>query len=196
MQQGVDIQALKERFLEIYRTHITRDGSQELLRWLEEKSDYFTAPASTKFHEAYEGGLLDHSLTVYDKLHPKAEGRYSEETIALCALMHDVCKTNLYRVSSRNVKNDVTGQWEKVPYYTIEDRLPYGHGEKSVYMLSGFLRLSREEAMAIRWHMGGFDDAAGAGFGNTLRTAFEMYPLAVMLHISDMEAVYLKEPRE
>ena len=188
----------KEQFLDIYKTNITRDGADKLLDFLEHKSDFFTAPASTRFHGAYEGGLLRHSLNVYECLvqylaRERVKDTYklnvSDETAAIVALLHDVCKVNFYTVSYRNAKDEKTGQWEKVPYYSINDTLPYGHGEKSVYMVSGFMRLSREEAMAIRWHMGfsGIEDK------NTIGRALEKYPLAFALSVADMEASYFLE---
>lgn len=189
--------ANKEEFKRIYTEHITREGSDRLLEFLE-KSDFFTAPASTRFHGAYEGGLLRHSLNVYECLveylaRERVRQKYglnvSDETAAIVALLHDVCKVNFYAIGTRNSKNEQTGQWEKVPYYTINDTLPYGHGEKSVYMISGFMKLSREEAMAIRWHMGfsGIEDK------NTIGKALEMYPLAFALSVADMEASYFLE---
>lgn len=183
----------KEEFLQIYNEHIKRQGSQELLDWLS-KTDFFTAPASTKYHGACEGGLVLHSLNVYKTLRERyfEEGKDSEESYAICALLHDLCKAQFYKVSTRNVKNDATGQWEKVPYYTVEDAFPYGHGEKSVFLIERFMRLKTSEAMAIRWHMGGFDDSArGGSFAISL--AYEKYPLAVKLHLADLEATYLKE---
>lgn len=188
----------KELFLDIYRKNIARDGSDKLLDFLENKSDFFTAPASTRYHGAYEGGLLRHSLNVYECLvnyleRERVKETYklnvSDETAAIVALLHDVCKVNFYAVSYRNAKDEKTGQWEKVPYYTINDTLPYGHGEKSVYMVSGFMRLTREEAMAIRWHMGfsGIEDK------NTIGRALEKYPLAFALSVADMEASYFLE---
>ena len=190
----------KEQFIQIYTENIKREGADKLLEFLE-KSDFFTAPASTRFHGAYEGGLLQHSLNVYECLadflsRPRVKERYklepTAETTAIVALLHDVCKVNFYTVQMRNAKNEQTGQWEKVPFYAIDDRLPYGHGEKSVYMISGFMRLSREEAMAIRWHMGfsGIEDK------NTIGKALEMFPLAFALSIADMEASYFLEGRE
>ncbi len=190
----------KEKFLQIYKENIKREGADKLLEFLE-KSDFFTAPASTRYHGAYEGGLLRHSLNVYECLvayleRERVKEQYklsvSDETAAVVALLHDVCKVNFYTVSYRNSKNDKTGQWEKLPYYTINDTLPYGHGEKSVYMVSGFIRLSREEAMAIRWHMGfsGIEDK------NTIGAALEKYPLAFALSVADMEASYFIEGRE
>lgn len=183
----------KEEFLQIYNEYVKRQGSQEFLDWLL-KTDFFTAPASTKYHGACEGGLLLHSLNVYKTLRERyfEEGKDSEESFAICALLHDLCKAQFYKVSTRNVKNDATGQWEKVPYYTVEDAFPYGHGEKSVFLIERFMRLKTSEAMAIRWHMGGFDDSArGGSFAISL--AYEKYPLAVKLHLADLESTYLKE---
>lgn len=191
----------KERFIQIYTENIKRDGADKLLDFLENKSDFFTAPASTRYHNAFEGGLLRHSLNVYDCLcgymeSPRVSQQYgltaSAETMAIIALLHDICKVNFYKVSMRNRKNETTGQWEKVPYYEINDTLPYGHGEKSVYMVSGFMRLSREEAMAIRWHMG----FSGVEDNNTVGKALEMYPLAFALSVADMEASYFLEGSE
>ena len=103
-----------------------------------------------------------------------------------------MCKAQFYKVSSRNVKNEKTGQWERQPYYTIEDVFPYGHGEKSVFLIERFLRLKTSEAMAIRWHMGGFDDSARGG-SFAISQAYEKYPLAVKLHLADLESTYLRE---
>ena len=116
----------------------------------------------------------------------------SEESFALCGLLHDVCKAQFYKVSTRNVKNEETGQWEKRPFYAVEDAFPYGHGEKSVYLIERFVRLKPAEAMAIRWHMGGFDDAVKGG-NFAISAAFDRYPLAVKLHLADLEATYLRE---
>ncbi|MCH5196397.1 MAG: HD domain-containing protein [Oscillospiraceae bacterium] len=191
----------REEFISIFNEKIKRDGAEKLLDFLENKSDFFTAPASTRFHNAFEGGLLRHSLNVYKCLvdyleRPRVKETYklsvSGESAAVAALLHDICKVNIYNISYRNSKNEKTGQWEKTPYYSIDDKLPYGHGEKSVYMISGFMRLSREEAMAIRWHMGfsGIEDK------NTIGRALEMYPLAFALSVADMEASYFLEGSE
>ncbi|MBR5308238.1 MAG: hydrolase [Clostridia bacterium] len=181
----------KEKFIQIYKENIKREGSAELLAWLE-KTDFFTAPASTKFHLCEEGGLCEHSINVYECLNERYAGEHSAESIAIVSLLHDLCKAQFYKVSFRNQKNEQTGQWEKVPFYQIEDKFPFGHGEKSVFLIERFMRLKVEEAIAIRWHMGGFDDTAKAG-GFTISNAFEMYPLAVKLHIADIEATYLRE---
>ena len=191
----------REEFIQIFNEKIHRDGADKLLDFLENKSDFFTCPASTRYHNAFEGGLLRHSLNVYKCLcaymeRQRVREEYgitaSDETIAVVALLHDVCKVNFYRTSYRNAKNEKTGQWEKVPYYEIHDTLPYGHGEKSVYMVSGFIRLTREEAMAIRWHMG----FSGTEDKNQVGRALEMFPLAFALSVADMEASYFLEKSE
>ena len=192
---------LKKQFIEIYESNIHREGADKLLDYLQSsKSDFFTAPASTRYHGAYEGGLCEHSMNVYHCLKNYLERErvrneygleYSDETIALVALLHDVCKTNLYKTSKRN-KKDETGKWIEVPYYEYNDTLPYGHGEKSVYIVSGFMRLSREEAMAIRWHMG-FSGEENTNTIGTIGKALEMYPLALATHIADMEATFYIE---
>lgn len=183
----------KQEFLDIYNKYVSRAGSKEFLEWLL-KTDFFTAPASSRFHCACEGGLVLHSLNVYHALRERyfEEDKDNEESFAICALLHDLCKAQFYKVSTRNVKNDATGQWEKVPYYSVEDAFPYGHGEKSVFLIERFMRLKTSEAMAIRWHMGGFDEAARSG-GFALSNAFDKYPLAVKLHLADLESTYLRE---
>ena len=185
--------SLKQQFIDLYTGNIKRDGAEELLKWLE-TTDFFTAPASTKFHCACQSGLLMHSLNVYDVMIEKYydENSGNLESITICSLLHDLCKAGFYKVSTRNVKNDVTGVWEQVPFYNVEDTFPYGHGEKSVFLIERFMRLKTSEAMAIRWHMGGFDDAAKAG-GFSISLAFDKFPLAVQLHMADLEATYLRE---
>jgi len=191
----------RERFIEIFRKNITREGSDALLSFLcSDACDFFTAPASTRYHGAYEGGLCEHSLNVYDCLvdqlsRPRMKEKYginySDESIAIAALLHDLCKINFYRTSFRNVK-DETGRWQSVPYYTIEDTLPYGHGEKSVYIVSGYMRLTRDEAFAIRYHMG----FSGPEDNGTVGQALEMFPLAFALSVADMEAAYFLEGKK
>ncbi len=183
----------RERFLALFAANVEREGVAELLAWLD-TTDFFTAPASTRFHCACESGLVQHSLNVYDVLMEKhfEEGIDSLESCTICALLHDLCKAQFYKVSSRNVKNEETGAWEKQPFYKVEDSFPYGHGEKSVFLIERFVRLKTSEAMAIRWHMGGFDDSAKGGSFN-VSYAYEKYPLAVKMHLADLEATYLRE---
>ncbi len=191
----------KQEFIDIYQKYIKREGADKLLAHLmSSASDFFTAPASTRFHGAYEGGLVEHSLNVYECLvdymnRERVQELYgleaSDETIAIVALLHDLCKMNFYKPGFRNVKDD-NGVWQKVPTYEIEDKLPYGHGEKSVYIISGFMRLTREEAFAIRYHMG----FSGSEEPRNVGSAFEMFPLAFALSTADMEATYFLEGKE
>ena len=188
----------KEEFIKIYTENIKREGADKLLNYLTSDScDFFTAPASTRFHSAYSGGLLDHSVNVYHCLkdyleRPRVKEQYkltaSDETIAIVSLLHDLCKINCYKPSTRNVK-DSHGVWHSVPTFTFDDELPYGHGEKSVYIISGYMRLTREEAFAIRYHMGFSGNEDKMNVGN----AFEKYPLAFALSTADMEATYFME---
>ena len=187
----------KEEFVQIYQEHIHREGAEALLDYLLHRSDFFTAPASARYHSAYAGGLCDHSLHVYDCLKEYlARDRvrdlygleYSEETIAIASLLHDLCKIGCYKATTRNVKGE-DGRWQAVPSFQFDDPLPYGHGEKSVYIISGFMRLSREEAMAIRWHMG----FSGPEDNRMVGQALTKYPLAFALSTADMEASYFLE---
>ena len=189
--RAIKFDSVKDKFIKAYNDAITRQGASELLAWIE-KTDFFTAPASSKFHNAFEGGLAEHSLNVYSAMIDRCNDGKPDESMAIAALLHDLCKAEFYKISQRNVKNEETGQWEKVKIYTSEDPFPYGHGEKSVFLVERFLRLTTEEAMAIRWHMGGFDDSARAG-NYSIGEAFKRYPLAVMAHLADLEATYLLE---
>lgn len=216
------IQQNKTHFMEIFQSKVTRDGAKEFLNWLE-GTDFFVAPASTRFHLAAEGGLVEHSLHVYERLRAMFRSEKTsklntlavltpeeEESIAICGLLHDVCKVNFYKQEPRNqktydpakvsaagpykVKHDSQGDfiWETVMKYVIDDQYPFGHGEKSVRFISDHMKLSTEEAMAIRWHMGGFDDAVKGG-SYSVREAFNRFPLAIMTHLADMQASYLDE---
>ena len=159
----------KAEFLEIFQREVSREGSEPFLKWLE-GTDFFTAPASTRYHCACPSGLVMHSLSVYGVMMEKhfTEGEDSRESFALCALLHDLCKAQYY------------------------NSFPYGHGEKSVFLIERFIRLKPAEATAIRWHMGGFDDAARGGC-YAISQAYEKYPLAVKLHLADLESTYLRE---
>lgn len=184
----------KERFLALYKENITRDGRDDLLEWLT-TSDFFVAPASTKFHGSYAGGLLEHSLNVYDCLIEELNSsgikeNYSAETVALVSLLHDICKANFYKKGTRNVKEN--GQWVTKEVYEIDEKFPCGHGEKSVIILQNFLSLSAEEIFAIRAHMGGFDTSVKGG-DYFIGKIFERSKLSVLLHLADMKATYLLE---
>lgn len=193
----------KERFLDLVRTNVKRDGVENLIDYLE-KSDFFRAPASTKYHNSVEGGLCNHSLHVYDRLvnHWKNDGLdLNLETITIAALFHDLCKTNFYKKTFRNVKvyndagskEDAGGRfdWEVQPSYEVEEKFIYGHGEKSVFMLMNYIKLDPYEAQAIRYHMGGIE--YGRPLDSNAMKVFETNELALYLYISDMEATYRDE---
>ncbi len=187
---------MKEEFIELLQS-IQRDGINNLINYLE-KTDFYKAPASTKYHGNYEGGLLEHSLNVYHILKEKLLNKpysdivqVSDDTVILITLLHDICKTNYYIVDFRNKKNS-DGVWVKEPYYTVNDTIPYGHGEKSVMMISKFIKLTMEEMYAIRWHMGFTEPKELYG---TISSVYEKFPLALALHEADLEATYLIESR-
>lgn len=184
----------KERFLALYKEYITRDGADDLMEWLT-TSDFFVAPASTKFHGSHAGGLLEHSLNVYDCLVEELDildikDNYSAETVALVSLLHDICKVNFYKKGTRNVREN--GQWVTKEVYEIDEKFPCGHGEKSVIILQNFMSLSAEEIFAIRAHMGGFDTSVKGG-DYFISKIFERSKLSVLLHLADMKATYLLE---
>lgn len=176
-----------------------RQGIDKLVEFIK-KSDFYKAPASTRFHSCHEGGLLEHSMNVYNCLiAKKANNTWSKyltelptESLIISALLHDLCKTYFYVVDYRNKKNE-QGVWEKVPYYTVEDKIPYGHGEKSVMMIEEYIKLTPAERYAIRWHMGWSEPKESY---NALGKAMAKYPLVLALHEADQEATYLFEKEE
>lgn len=197
MMDAVDA---KEKFMKIYSKEIKRKGAELLLGYLDFYG-FFEAPASTKYHGACEGGLVEHSLNVFTKLnelnmdekirckiHKLGDGEYPMETIAICGLLHDICKMDAYEI----VKNECDAQQGTTPIYKYTNHFPVGHGEKSVVEIMRFMELSDEEILAIRWHMGGFDYAVRGGSQN-MNYAFKQSKLVAMLHIADMMATHLME---
>lgn len=180
---------MKEEFLKLLRC-TGRDGMEDLIAFLE-KTDFFKAPASTRFHGDYEGGLLEHSMKVYEILKHKVENSFvpievSKDSLIIIPLLHDICKANFYKVDYRNAKNEF-GEWEKVPYYTVDDTIPYGHGEKSVMMITEYIKLTPEEKYCIRWHMGFTEPKE---LYTTIGLAYKKYPLALLMHEADLESTY------
>jgi len=171
---------MKEQYINLLK-EINREGMHKLIEFLK-NSDFFDAPASTRYHGAWKGGLLEHSIKVYEILKTKTE---DSDSVKIVALLHDICKTNFYKTDYRNVKNN--GVWEQVPYYTVDDTIPYGHGEKSVMMISEFIKLTPEEKYAIRWHMGFTEPKELYG---TIGQAYKKYPLALLTFEADLEATY------
>ena len=188
---------------------VNREGINILLTFIR-KSDFYTAPASTRYHSCHEGGLLEHTLNVYDRLMNKCKDTLwqgntiiKNENIVISALLHDICKTYFYGTELKNKKvyketgskSDSNGRydWETVPSYTIDDKIPYGHGEKSVMMVEEFIKLEPVERYAIRWHMGFTEPKEN---WNTIGMAITKYPLVLALHEADIEATYLMEKEE
>lgn len=199
----------KTEFLEIFTERVTRDGADRLLAWLEQETDFFTAPASTKHHGAHPGGLVEHSLNVYRRLreftardlvgHP-VEGDFNldtplEETVAILALLHDVCKAGVYHTETRRRKNPETGQWEDYQAYIFRDPFPLGHGEKSLFLISQHMSLTAAEALAIRWHMGAYDDAVKGG-ASAMGAAMNMTPWVWRMQEADMCAAWIDEKED
>lgn len=200
----MDRQALITRF-EAELGKVNRPGIDKLMGYIR-GSDFYTAPASTKFHLSCEGGLLQHSLNVLDALRGllyrngdgpweyvvagRAAAEIPTESVTLAALLHDICKTHFYTTSTRNVKNERTGKWEKQPYYTIDDKMPLGHGPKSAMIVKQYIELTTAEMYAIWHHMGMTGDQIN---DNAVGASFEKYPLALALHTADMMASRLME---
>ena len=206
----VNLAKNKDEFLEIARKYIKREGLEKVLAWLE-STDFFTAPASTQYHLCVEGGLCQHSLNVfysmvdlcknYFGVDPYKEvcngtsedddGAFTIENIALVSLFHDICKANCYIKDFKNVKVD--GKWEQQEYWKWNEQFIYGHGSKSVYILQQFMRLAIEEAQAIRFHMGGREDALSDHVERWSVQVFDKSKLAVMLYLADNMAAFLLE---
>jgi len=196
-----------ERFERLLRS-TNRDGIENLIDFIK-RSDFYTAPASTKYHSCHEGGLLQHSLNVYDRLKENLKDSVYEEfnvteaNIIIAALLHDLCKSYYYGTEIKNKKvysehgkkSDSNGRfdWVSAPAYVVDDKIPYGHGEKSVMMIEEFIKLEPVERYAIRWHMG-FTEPKESW--NTLGIAIRKYPLILAIHMSDLEATYLLEKEE
>ncbi len=175
----------KEKFIRLFKEYITRPGSEALLEYIE-GTDFFEAPASTRYHGNYRGGLVEHSLNVLECM-----ATSFDESTVIVSLLHDLCKANFYKIDYRNVKQP-DGSWVRMPYYTIEDALPIGnHGDKSVFIIQRFMPLHDHEIAAIRYHMGGFSE----GDKNNFSLVCEKYPLTVHLHIADMQATYLHDKK-
>lgn len=213
MREPNELERLKQKFQETVQRYISREGIAGLMAWLF-MSDFYTAPASTKYHGAVEGGLVEHSLEVFNELllltttyngiaayssdvpeyliqKPRWGDvpRYTYETLAIVALFHDICKVDYYKKDYRNVKTE-SGSWERMPYYTVDEQYCFGgHGSKSVYLIQRYLDLSPDEAAAINCHMGAWDKAP---YGDPGRV-YERTPLSWLLHVADESATYIRK---
>lgn len=192
------LDSMKTEFVTAVTDNISRDGIVELMGWLE-GTDFYVAPASTRFHGSYEGGLLEHSLAVYKRLVQFSDYfdremfggapdyTWDKETIAIVALFHDICKIGCYKTEMR-WRKDKNQKWEQYPTYKKDEDFNFGgHGSKSLYLIQNFMRLEPEEAVAINCHMGQFDSTI---YSNP-SAAYEQFPLAWLLHIADEAATYI-----
>ena len=185
----------QEETIQIFRNYfayIKRPGAVDLLQWMD-ANGFFEAPASKRHHGAEPGGLAQHSINVCRRLiqmNAEEERRqqslnYDLETLAICGLLHDLCKIDAYRKA----------EFEGITEYRLTKNFPAGHGEKSVILILQFMHLTQEEILAIRWHMGQYDFYARGG-GYDLDNAFHQCKLAVMLHLADMMATHFDEREE
>ena len=190
---------LGEHYVELFERHvkayIKRDGIENLMEFLRSETDFFYAPCSTRYHLSEEHGLVAHSVNVFEVFRTLCGIYYptlDEESIAICSLFHDICKYHCYEPVKKSRKTGNTlpngkPEWEDYWSYDFVEEFPFGHGEKSVYILSKFLKLTDEEAMAIRWHMG-FSDVAYKGGSYSVSNAMEKYPIISILHSADLMA--------
>lgn len=191
----------KQIIIRLLRTTIQtadrRKGMHDLVEHIEHGTDFFEAPASTKHHSAYVGGLAEHSLNVYNTM-LKLDGVFGMDTpddqIIITALLHDVCKTNYY-VQEQAWRKDDRGKWESYTRWGVKDLLPLGHGEKSLYIINKFIHLLDAEAAAIRWHMGAWTEGVTSGhsIGKAYNAAVDKYPLVTLLATADNLATHLIE---
>lgn len=196
----INIESNKLRFQNLCKRFITREGIDELVDYLDSNTDFFYAPCSTRFHLSVEGGLVEHSINVYTTFDALCEQFYPDfpaESRAICALFHDICKYHCYDPCKKSRKTgkllpNGKPEWEDYMGYDFVEEFPYGHGEKSVYLLQKFIKLSDEEAMAIRWHMG-YSDASFKGGMQTVSNAMKIYHVIALLHSADMIATSIEQ---
>lgn len=191
-------------FLAVYNRSIGRNGRAAMMYWLENETDFFTAPASSKNHLAQPGGLAVHSLNAYNRLleitardvFGGTDGALLaeevRETVAILGLLHDVCKVGVYHQETKRRRNPETKQWEDYLGYTFRDPFPLGHGEKSLFLITRHMALTEEEALAIRWHMGAYDDAVKGG-SRSMTEAMNLTPWVWRLQEADMCAAWIDE---
>ena len=179
----------KTKFESIAREYIRRDGLDDLLKWIE-STDFYVAPASTRYHGCCVHGLVTHSLRVYDQLKMLTrvyDCDASDESIAIVSLFHDLCKIGCYKTEMRWRKNS-QDKWEQYPTYKFDEDFAYGgHGSKSVFIVQSFMDLTPDEASAINCHMGAWDSTS---YSNP-STVYQRNLLAWLLHVADEAADYL-----
>lgn len=196
------VEQYKTRFYEL-ANEIKTKGITELLSWLESKTDFFIAPASTKYHSNFDGGLLVHTvimtenaLHTYEKyIKENPNSNITRENVIKAGLFHDLCKVNCYKKAEKWVKDD-NNKWISYLSYEYSDSFPYGHGEKSVLFINNFMPLTKDELLAIRYHMGHFEGLQYGSVGKMgLDSAFETSPLVAIMHTADVLASFCFEER-
>lgn len=197
---------IRDDFIVAYSVNISRRGAPGMLDWLD-RNGFFEAPASGKYHLAQPGGLATHSMNVFKRLleiterdmfKGTGEGYLSRdvmETVAILGLLHDVCKVGVYHQETKRRKSPDTGKWEDCLGYTFRDPFPLGHGEKSLFLIARHMELTEEEALAIRWHMGAYDDAVKGG-GRAMTEAMNLSPWVWRLQEADMCAAWIDEKED
>lgn len=200
--EQIETWKIRADFMAVYSDTIKRDGASSILYWMD-GNGFFEAPASSKHHLAHPGGLAVHSLNVWRRLRkitvrdilkdgPGELWPELEETVAILGLLHDVCKAGVYHQETKRRKNPDTGKWEDCLGYTFRDPFPLGHGEKSLYLITRHMALTEEEALAIRWHMGAYDDAVKGG-SRSMTEAMNLTPWVWRLQEADMCAAWIDE---
>ena len=208
------IQSNKTEFLNEL-SNVKREGIDSLIEWLSSPDpnvcDFFIAPSSASFHGNFKGGLCLHSLNVYKCLVSLREQYYKimelkgksdltvkipDDSCRVTALLHDLCKVNFYKEADKWYK-DENNMWQKYTGYSIEDKFPFGHGEKSVFMIQRFMNVNGAEALAIRWHMGTSEIATQLDndYKFAFSKAWDICPLAYLLHQADSMASFLLEDK-
>jgi len=170
---------MKNKRFDIFKDIMKDAVSDEMLVWLMENG-FFTAPASTKHHGNYEGGLFDHSLEVTRKLLSMTEEMQLEwqrpESPIIVGMFHDLCKIDQYK-------------YIELLGYQHKDCLLSGHGDKSIMLLSQFMTLTEEEILCIRYHMGAYETKDWDSYGK----AIEKYETVLWTHSADMFASRVKK---
>ncbi len=196
-----EIRENKEKIKELLLS-TRRPGMERLVEWIESKTDFYSAPASTKYHLACEGGLAAHSLNVYKLLCGKVDSgllSLKPDTVIITSLLHDLCKVNFYVRETKNVKEGTkispygkeVANWVEKEVWSVRDEFPVGHGEKSCYYIQSHIRLTDEEYAMIRLHMGSDRN----GFPDPFAESAAIYPGVVAIHTADLESAYIVEIR-
>lgn len=200
-----EIESNKQEFITLLRS-TGREGVDDLIQFLDEgRNHFFTAPASTRFHGNYDGGLVEHSLNVCHaglnlremiiNMKPDLEPKLHKDSVIIACLLHDICKADVYKPVTKKVKG-ADGLWTEIPGFDVDySHFPMGHGEKSAMMaLMSGLEIYDDELLAIRWHMTAwnlpFQDAEAK---NSLNAARDKYPLCSLVQLADGIAANLIE---